>query len=305
MLDANPALAIPGESHFIPPLWRARRRYERDGAFDEALLAEDLLRVPHVRAWGVPESVMRAYLGNAAGGSFADIVSAAFDAYAAHHGKVRWGDKTPIYVLDMPLLADLFPDARFVHLIRDGRDVTLSYLSVSWGPRSVWEAARKWRRDVTAGRLHGQELGKARYLELRYEDLVADPRTWLETVCAFADLAFDERMLEHNKDWRDRVQAPPGGAERWHRSVAKPVTEGLRDWRTQMAERDVRAFETIAGRLLTDLGYERRFPRIGLARRAGAGLRVGWMESVAAGSRAKKAFNRARGRAPAKIDRGR
>ena len=60
-------------------------------------------------------------------------IAAVFEAYAAERGKRRWGDKTPLYMQHLPLLERLFPSARFVHLIRDGRDAALSYLAVPEG----------------------------------------------------------------------------------------------------------------------------------------------------------------------------
>src|SRR6266545_1616703 len=139
MLDAHPELAIPGESHFIPPLWSARRRYLRGGRLDADLLLTELFRTLHFQMWKLPEAEVRRRVSGLMDPGFADVIGSVFAVYAEHQGKERWGDKTPIYVRHLPLLATLFGDARFVHLIRDGRDVTLSYLSVPWGPSTIWQ----------------------------------------------------------------------------------------------------------------------------------------------------------------------
>jgi hypothetical protein len=65
--------------------------------------------------------------------STGEALSALFSAYAAKHGKPRWGDKTPMYMRHLGLVERLFPDAQYVHLIRDGRDAALAFLDMPEG----------------------------------------------------------------------------------------------------------------------------------------------------------------------------
>ncbi|MGH8936866.1 MAG: sulfotransferase family protein [Acidimicrobiia bacterium] len=272
MLDAHDDLAIPGESHFIRKLYRMRRRFLRpDGSVDATSLASAVMQTPHFRRWELPENLVWRRVETLDDPTFPSVLEAFFRAYAELHGKPRWGDKTPVYVRSIPVLAQLFPQARFVHIIRDGRDVALSYLSVPWGPRNIWEVARKWRREVSGGRAAGAALGDDRYLEVRYEDLVGRTRDVLHRVCDFADLPFEEHMLDFHTQAVSRLEAGPQGP-RFHGSVTKPPTPGLRDWRTEMTESQLLAFEAVAGRLLAELGYQRRLDRIPLAWRARAAL---------------------------------
>lgn len=274
MLDSHPDLAIPGESHFIPGLWRERTRFRANGGVDARRLASEAMRRSQFRRWGVPEAAVWRRIEALETPTFGEVVAALFLAYADEHGKPRWGDKTPPYVRSIPLLARLFPGSRFVHIIRDGRDVAMSFLSFSWGPSTIWSVASKWATDVRAGRSGGAEVGPGRYLEIRYEQLVAAPRHVLAEVCAFAALPFDERMLAYHQDAAGRLQARPERA-RQHLAATAPPTAGLRDWRSQMDARDVRAFEAVAGDTLSDLGYARRYPTISIGRRAEAFARVG------------------------------
>lgn len=297
MLDSHPEMAIPGESHFVAKLWRWRRWFRSGDGVDAERLARTIMRTPHFRLWALPEETVWRRVRVLEKPGYAEVVGAIFAAYADHHGKPRWGDKTPIYVRSLPLLGRLFPEARFVHLVRDGRDVALSYLSVPWGPGTIWQAAHKWRRDVTAGRAAGAVLGPGRYLEVRYEQLVREPRPVLERVCAFAGLSFHEEMLNHERDAEDRIQAPPDGLP-YHASAARPPTPGLRDWRSQMPARDVLAFEAVAGRLLSELGYERRYPVVPPSWRLRGALWARALNAWAAGSGAKRAVRGALRRRP-------
>ncbi len=303
MLDSHPEMAVPGESHFIPDLWRHRRSYSKDGSIDARRLAADIMRTPHFRLWGIPQETVWRRVEALRHPGFADVIAAVFCAYADQRRKLRWADKTPIYVLSMPLLAELWPTARFIHLIRDGRDVALSYLSVPWGPSTPWAAARKWRRDVTLGRATGRALGPSRYMEIRYEQLVNDPRQVLLEACSFAGLRFDEKMLEYHRDAGGRIQSPPDGMP-FHARAAEPPTSGARDWRTQMPPSYLRAFEAVAGELLGELGYERRHPSTPTAWRARAIVRVSALNAWAVGSRLKKTLlETVGGKPPAGISR--
>ena len=126
-----------------------------------------------------------------------EAVRAMFSAYAHRQGKRRYAEKTPANVMHISLLGELFPESRFIHIIRDGRDVTLSYLSVDFGAESVGEGAISWKRAVEQGRRDGSSLGPDRYREIKYEDLVHDPEGALRDLCAFVELPFDPRMLRY------------------------------------------------------------------------------------------------------------
>ena len=258
MLDSHPMLAIPGESSFIRYRWAERRAYWSKDRFLPERLLEDILADDNFRRWGVPADDVRDLLQPIQSRSFADVVAAPFRAYANCHGKPRWGDKTPIYVLSIPAIAGLFPDAKFVHLIRDGRDVALSYLGMPMFEGGIWHAAWRWRDWVTAGVRSGRSLAPERYIEVRYEELVAQPETELRGLCTFLGLEFDERMLSFYLDADQRLQAAPEMVP-FHGNISRPSHRPARDWREQMTANDLEIFEAVAGPLLGSLGTSAGF----------------------------------------------
>jgi hypothetical protein len=287
MLDTHPDLAIPGEGHFIPFTHKILHRFVgAEGQLDSEALTHRLINTVHFRRWGVPDEMVLRRVRALHDADFPSIVEALYMSYADLRGKARWGDKTPIYVRHLPLLAELFPSARFIHVIRDGHDVALSYLSVPWGPSTIWEVAQKWSRDTSTGRSAGGNLGPYRYLEIRYEQLVSDPETELKRLCSFGDLSFDKQMLDYHSDAGGRLQVQPASTE-FHRSATKPPTTGIRDWRSQMSSAQVEAFEALAGDALLELGYEVRKPIATKTRRAEAALRDKLLDLRTAGSRTK------------------
>jgi len=249
MLDRSSQLAVPDESYFLPQL--AHRHGDRPVV--DAFL-DDLRRLPTLREWELSPDEVRERLRP--GMTLGEAVGAVYETYAAQQGKPRWGDKTPMYMQYLPLLERLFPDARYVHLIRDGRDAALSFLQMPEGvvtktwahPRDAAGFACQWRSEVAAARSLGRRVGSSRYVELRYEQLVEDPGGELRRLCAFADLPFEAEMLAYagNVD----VSRKPH-----QQSLTRPPTPGLRDWRTAMSAADTAAFQEIASDLLADLGY--------------------------------------------------
>jgi hypothetical protein len=270
MLDRNSQLAVPDESFFVPLL--ADRHLRRVRA-DEFL--DDVRRLKTVREWGVPLDKLRARLDGEV--PIARAIAAIYEVYAEEQRKRRWGDKTPMYMRHLRLLRRLFPDAQYVHLIRDGRNAALSFLSMPAGiafetwahPRNVADFAAVWRSEVTAARRLGRKIGPDRYLEVRYEDLVADPTGVLQRICDFAGLPFERGMLDHG--------ASPSAQKAHQQSLNQPLTPGLRDWHAEMRAEDVGAFEGVAGDLLAELGYETSSgaDARGRARRAAYRARIG------------------------------
>ncbi len=249
ILDRNSALAVPDESYFIPQIADRHR-----GRVDPDRFVDDLRRLPTLVEWNVDPREVRNRLRR--GCTTGEAIAAVYQAYADAQAKPRWGDKTPMYMGHLELLESLFPDARYVHLIRDGRDAALSFLAMpagitteGWGhPRDAAGFARQWRTEVVAARSLGRRAGE-RYLELRYEALVDDPPGTVQRICSFAGLPWEPSMLEY-------AGAVDVSGKPHQQNLLRRPTAGLRRWREEMAPTDVAAFEAVAGDLLAALGYE-------------------------------------------------
>ncbi len=139
--------------------------------------------------------------------------------YAARRGKVRWADKDPANTLLLPFVEELFPDAQYIHLLRDGHDVVASHRD-RWGYRSGVRSARgAWRKYVEAARSFGPTVGADRFLEVRYEALVADPEAELRRLFAFLGEAWDPAVLAFDRAEHD-------GTERYTQFTAERREQG-------------------------------------------------------------------------------
>ncbi|MBE9062326.1 sulfotransferase [cf. Phormidesmis sp. LEGE 11477] len=119
-----------------------------------------------------------------------------FKTEAAHkQGKLRWGDKTPIYVLKLDFIDALFPDCQVIHMIRDGRDVVASSMD-RWGYKRGLSATKRWGKSVRAGQSFGRSVSLERYIEVKYEELVLDPESTMQSVCEFLQEPWEPSLLE-------------------------------------------------------------------------------------------------------------
>jgi hypothetical protein len=170
-------------------------------------------------------------------------------------------------VRSIPTLHVLWPEAKFVHLIRDGRDVCMSILSwkkasrkvgrfTTWTEDPLSTTALWWEWSVRLGREDGSSLEPGLYYEMRYESLIAHPADECAALCTFLGLPYEDEMLRFHKG-RERTEPGLDAKRAW-----QPVTSGLRDWRSQMPAGDVERFEAAVGDLLDELGYARAVPRL-------------------------------------------
>ncbi len=178
--------------------------------------------------------------------------------YLQRRGKGRWAEKDPTYTLMLPFIDELFPDAQYVHLVRDAYDVVASFRD-RWGYRSALRVARgDWARYVRAGRDFGQRLPADRYHELRYEALVEDPEPALRSLFQFLGEAWDPAVLRFQ-------DAPHDATERYTRFTAERRREGGGDGAvyTSRVGAGRRELDPVlramvrkgAGPLLRELGY--------------------------------------------------
>jgi hypothetical protein len=269
MLDAHSELAIPPETGFLTlaPTFKGSSDKLREKFF-RAVISYP----PPVTAW--PDFEIRADTFWAALTEINPFTvpegfRTFYRLYADRFGKPRYGDKTPLYCLELETIRRVLPEARFIHMIRDGRDSALSLRKMWFSPG--WEIetqAAYWRKCVLAARRAG--LGCPDYIEVRYEDLILTTRPILERICSFVDLSFENAMLSYYTHTPERLKehkarSRPDGTplvtreqrlNQQKRTTEPPDPACVFAWKRTMSGVDRRRFELVAGDLLRELGYE-------------------------------------------------
>lgn len=268
ILNSSGRIAIPTETHFVPlfqpflwmagdlrnlkarkrliraifmflRIWLVRAEEERDYA---AITRHSLLAVE-------PES--ERIIDSAR--NYAGIVSGLFETYARQRGALDAGDKSAFFY-HMPLDkidAAMAGRARFIHVVRDGRDVCISWCRIKVGPRTVKEAAIAWKAHIEGKQSWGRKHPD-RYLEVRYEDLLDNTKKTLLKVCSFVNLKYTDSLLDFHKTKYARDLAESSS----HAKLSKPINPTNQSkWRNSLSEGEIHIFESIAQNALKSAGY--------------------------------------------------
>lgn len=263
MLDAHPDLAIPPQTHFLAPV----AKLSNDDAQLREAVWEAITRASSWPDLGLTVEQYREAFDAIEPFTRADACRAVYRLYASRFGKCRWGDKTTQYLTEIDHIAALLPEARVIHIIRDGRDVMLSQRRMN-APEEFAARVQRWVEEVRTGRRLGQSL--PHYTEVRYEDLLADPRRELIRLCRFIELPFNESMLRYHETARARLDELQdfyladgsllmSRARRLevHELTSKPPDRSRTGcWRKEMTADEQDQFHSLAGEFLREVGYE-------------------------------------------------
>lgn len=268
MLDSHPQVAIPPETAFLPELHVLAGK---DGAALRreffALLTTDRWGVSNWNDIGIDKDVYWRRLCALRTFSITGGLRVLYSMYADGLGKRLFGEKTPADTRCMPEIEMYLPETRFIHIIRDPRDVVLS-LSRTSVRRGVEETAQIWFNMVSLAKVAAARV--RHYQEVRYEDLVLDPETELRKVCNFLDLDYSGEMLEYRASGArhighlgdrlhtdGRAMVPRELRAQLHENLTQPLRrDRVHNWQQQMSPRDRAAIEAIATPLMQELGYD-------------------------------------------------
>ena len=257
MLTSHSRIAIPPETWFLLPLVET---LPIDCALTRAQVEQAIsIMTGHYR-WsdvGIEAQDFRERAHRLAASSIGDLARIVYDVHLNATGKQHWGDKTPPYVRIVPQLAAIFPGARFIYLVRDGRDVAKSFQALmTYGPTLhqstiEWRVANRWQRKWA-----GSQYASA-MMRVQYEQFVVDPEVTLRGICQFIGEEFERGMLS----WQDSVEdLVPARELHVHQKLKRRSNrEDIERWKREMTQREILVAEAFMGRDLRRLGYTLRF----------------------------------------------
>ncbi|MBV9265468.1 MAG: sulfotransferase [Acidobacteriaceae bacterium] len=258
IVDAHPLIAVVPEIRWLATVYARRENLTTDGLVTPAFL-DQLHKFGRFAALPIARRELEPYYARPV--PYAEFMTMLFDRYGEQYGcaLVAHKNAVPGVSNDIGTLHALWPQAKIVHLIRDGRDVCLSVLDwrirdrvarlfPCWAQSPVMNTALWWEWQIRAARISAVGLPNTIYRELRYEFLVHEPERACRELCDFIGVPYSDRMLRF---YEERDPNKPA-KQAW-----VPITPGRRDWRKTMTAEQLDAFEAVAGDLLEELGYER------------------------------------------------
>ena len=175
--------------------------------------------------------------------TYRGVLDAIFEQFATYHGMERWGDKTPEYIYDLPVLNKLFPEAKYIHIVRDGRDVALSEFKTQFGAKNIYKAAEEWKRKVGLIHEFGSLLPAERYCEIRYEDFLSRPSDVFQKLISFLKIANDDQVVQFIE-----------------KNISSDLKRGnFYKWKNELDRSQRRIFEREAGDFLRYYNYENEY----------------------------------------------
>ena len=194
MMASHSRIAIPYESHFFIPFYKNISSYgDLTQRKNRELLVNEILSERYVRRWDQKINISDINIDKCT--SLALTINQIYTAYAKKLGKDIWGDKSPDHTKEIHIINRLFPDSRFIHIIRDGRDVASSLVQQWWGPGDFITAICYWKYTIECARKMLRMLPEYRFIELNFENLIVDPENQLKNITKFLGLEFEQSMI--------------------------------------------------------------------------------------------------------------
>lgn len=255
MLDSHPQVSVPLDT---TGLWV---RYEQRLASFEPLtsiesrrqLVDSILSDVRIQLWETPLTADDVISASHLAG-YPGVIEGFHLAYARARGKSLWGAKDLWHMLHLSAVLRWFPDARIVHIVRDGRDACMSLQKQEFGGDDLLQCAESWREQIWWVREIGQILGKSQYFEVRFEDLVEQPEAVLRSLTKFLGLEWSPDMLEYHRRVGEAI--PSDKRHIWPLLEQPPQKSARNRWKREMSPGARICFEKRAGRVLREFGYE-------------------------------------------------
>lgn len=269
MLTCHPGLCIPPECGFA--MWLEDKYHNWGKAQQDWSLEQfinDLTNCRKFNTWSVDIEQLSDFLQQCDPHSYSGLVASVYHFYCMQSGKpdARWGDKNNYYLQHIPEIHALFPQALFLHIVRDARDVACSYKDLSKQniesrfapqlPRLCSEIAVQWNSNLHTIRSAFQELPSHRFLEIRYEDLLTDTSATLERICRFLDEPYSAEMLEFYR-LNAKHALEPREFLKWKLKTVKPLDRSrVGRYKKELTNKEKDVIAAIASQLLEYYGYE-------------------------------------------------
>lgn len=256
MLSSHSRIAIPPETRFLLSVFRRRPQ------FGDLRLKENRRRLARAvlhkkgtkfRQMGLNDERVRKEIVTGPP-TIGSALSVPYRLYAMDRGKARWGDKRPSYFRHIAVIRALFPRAQIVHIVRDPRDCAGSLKRMRWWRHGTVGAAATWVHAIDQASSARRSLPADAFTELRYEDLVAQPRTELERLCDFLGESFEESMLAPHLQ---AASLPPRQRGGWHAETQQQVgSRRVGSYVEVLTPDEIALVERAAGSRMRDFGYD-------------------------------------------------
>lgn len=253
IVGSHPNIGVPFESHLYNRFYPWLKYYgDLEKEKNRNRLIHDLLDTDVMALWDIkPEfdDIIKHLKVN----SFHGVVDALMNAWLEKCGKQRWGEKTPWHMFYWHEIMKGFPNAKYIFIVRDGRDASMSWQKARFGPKHIYPLAKRWKKFHDEYEKFKQVVNPDYLYELRYEDLLDRPEEIAREICAFIDEEYSDEMLAFYKTTTS-YKTDKGNDT----NLTQPLMKSNKDkWKQALSQDEKRMFEAVAGDELERYGYQR------------------------------------------------
>ncbi|MCB9422221.1 MAG: sulfotransferase [Ardenticatenaceae bacterium] len=251
MIGAHSDMICSPESHFKMDVLRALEKGKVNA--NPSALMTLIQRHWRFKIWELELPPIELFNDDSDEPVLARLLNWIIDQYAQQQERSqasKWVDHTPENISYAHSLLQLFPNARFIHIVRDGRAVAASIMPLDWGPNSIMKTSRWWMRMMSFGLAAEKALGPEIIMQVKYEDLVLEPEPTMRSISQFLGIEYEPAML-HATGFN-----PPSYTTRQHKLVGnRPDASVVNRWETKLTSRQIEIFEHQTRDFLSFLGY--------------------------------------------------
>ena len=249
ILNSHSQLAIPEEARFLTPF--LKKTYLRKPLSGKTLAnaIKYLSLNSQYQQWNYDSAPVLSMLTKQSEITIHDLINHLYSSYALHEGKELWADKS-LFFRNIDLLAELFPESKFIHLTRDGRDIFHSWRKMDKSKDNAASTALDWNYKIYRIEKSFSKLSDDRKLTVRYEDLLDNSVNTVKHICSFIGVKFEEQMMEYHKTSHYYVGK--------HHSdlIFKSIdSNNMYKWKENLSPIEIRTFELLSGHNLKKYGY--------------------------------------------------
>lgn len=268
MLTCHPEVVIPPEGHFF--LWLEGKFGDMAFPWAAKEFIDELVETKKFETWGIEKQALQTLFSECVPQNFREAVALVYCLYGLMKGRSEfryWGDKNKLWKDKLHRVLNYFPNSKFVHIVRDGRDVACSFKELSasemhkfkYGPRmpdKIDNIAEHWATNITFIQKFLATLKQDQHITVRYEDLIFSPRQTLTDIAEFLQLEFSESMLDYARRNRNE-KLEPEETMQWKLKLNGELEKtNIGKFRSSLAEQEVTIFERRCGGLLKYYGYK-------------------------------------------------
>jgi len=251
MLNSHSRIAIPEEATFLRPLLTKDNAKGVLNSQDISKICNYLNKSPHFSLWNYDKSELFEFLQKHEEISLNNLIEAIYVSYLRSERKGAWGDKTPSLFRNIDLLYKLFPNAKFIHIVRDARDIFLSWRKMDPTKGNPSVVAMEWEYKCHKIEKFLNRIPEANRLRLRYEDLLGEPENTLKHLCNFLAFEYEPQMLSFHKKSKFYIGN--------HHSdlIFRPIDKSNKQkWKKQLSVKETKIITILAQRYLKEYDYE-------------------------------------------------